>query len=175
MKLTKNEKRTLKFLLENAKITDTEIGERLRITKQAAGKIRKKLEGQGIIKNYRAELDYKKLGINTFAIATIKLSPEGRKQHDILRMENSLINSPHVINACKLSEGFSTYSVLYGFKDLTELDKYFKPNNCLICGEPNRSCCVDSQSVHIFSSQSIVKDCRIKLLHKTIDEFGNDF
>ena len=175
MKLTKNEKKTLKLLLENAKMTDTEIGGKLKITKQAAGKIRRKLEKQEVVKGYGAKLDYEKLGVTTFAIATIKLSSEGIKKHSHAKIEGSLIECPQVINAYKLSEGFSTYFVLYGFRNLTELDKYFKPHHCLVCGEPNHSCCIDSQGVQIFSSGNMIKDNSNKLLHKTIDEFGNGY
>ncbi len=63
IKLTKNEKKTLKLLLENGRASDTDIADQLRITKQAVGKIRHKLEESSIIKRYSAELDFTKLGV----------------------------------------------------------------------------------------------------------------
>lgn len=175
MKLTKNEKKALRLLLENAKMTDTEIGEKLRITKQAAGKIRRKLESQKIVKGYRAKLDYEKLGIRTFAAATIKLSVEGIKRHNYKSIEESLVRCPQIIHAYKLSEGFSTYFVLYGFRNLNELDQYFKSNYCSICGEENSSCCIEAHGVRIFSIRNMIKNNSDELLHKMISEFGDGY
>ena len=42
--LTKNEKQTLKMLLDNGRISDVEMASKLKITTQAVGKIRKGLE-----------------------------------------------------------------------------------------------------------------------------------
>ena len=72
VKLTNNEKKTLKLLLQNGRATDTDISQDLKITKQAVGKIRKKLEETGIIRGYSPEVDYGKMGISTFAIAILK-------------------------------------------------------------------------------------------------------
>ncbi len=169
MKLTKNERKTLKLLIENAKLTDTEIADQLKITKQAVGKIKKKLEEQKIIKNHTVEIDYKKLGIDVFAIALLKHTP---KEGDALRpdqIENELLKSSNTINIFKLSEGFLTYLVLYGFKDIVEMDKYFKPSQCLICKKNNSNCCLDVQKIHVFSNESIIKNNPAMLLHQAID------
>lgn len=47
MNLTRNERNVLKYVVENAKTTDSEIAEKLHITLQAIGRIRKKLETVG--------------------------------------------------------------------------------------------------------------------------------
>jgi len=44
MWLTKNEKEVLKLLLSNGKLSDTSIAEKLDISTQATGRIRKRLE-----------------------------------------------------------------------------------------------------------------------------------
>ena len=65
LKLTRNEKKTLKILMGNSRATDSEIAIKLKITSQAVGKIRRKLEGS-VIRSYSLNLDYAKLGIHTF-------------------------------------------------------------------------------------------------------------
>jgi DNA-binding Lrp family transcriptional regulator len=166
MKLTKNEKKTLWMLLEKAKISDTEIGGRLKITKQAAGKIRKKLEGQNIIKNHKVNLNYEKLGITTFAMATFKHNSEDYKE-----IEQSFINSPHTISVYKISEGAQTYMVLYGFKDLMELESYFKPGSNLICHGSDFTKCMMAEKISIFSGQGILKNTPQTLLKRAIGKF----
>ncbi|MCK4491489.1 MAG: winged helix-turn-helix transcriptional regulator, partial [Candidatus Altiarchaeales archaeon] len=79
MKLIRNEKGVLKFLIENGRVSDKEISRKLDITSQAVGKIRRKLEASGIIKGYSTIVDYEKLGINVMAIALFKFTPESRK------------------------------------------------------------------------------------------------
>jgi len=63
MWLTKNEKKVLKLLLDNAKLSDTYIAKKLNISSQAIGRIRKKLEEE-IINGYILDLDYSKININ---------------------------------------------------------------------------------------------------------------
>ena len=77
MWLTKNEKKVLKLLIDDAKLSDTFIANKLNISSQAIGRIRKKLE-EDIIKNYTLELDLSELGINSFFMCKVKLTPEGK-------------------------------------------------------------------------------------------------
>ena len=58
MKFTKNEKKVLRLLLKDGRTLNTKIAERLTISKQAVGKIRKKLENQGVINSYSVKLDF---------------------------------------------------------------------------------------------------------------------
>ena len=95
--LTRNEKKTLNLLLENGRISDTEIAKRLKITKQAVGKIRRKLETLDIIKGYRVELDYGKLGINTFALVVVKFTQKSWEELGELGIEKKIAELPQLI------------------------------------------------------------------------------
>jgi len=68
MDLNDNEKRVLKLLIADGRMSDKYISKKLKISPQAVGKIRKKLEKEEIIKGYCAEIDFKKIGITSFAI-----------------------------------------------------------------------------------------------------------
>jgi DNA-binding Lrp family transcriptional regulator len=67
MKLTKNEKTVLKLLLDNAKISDSAIAAKLKISSQAVGKIRRKLE-KTVIDSYTVNLNYKSVCYFAFKI-----------------------------------------------------------------------------------------------------------
>ena len=94
MNFTKNEKKVLKLLLVNSRISDTEIANNLKISSQAVGKIRRKLE-QSVVESYGINLNYSKLGIQTFALALSKLNKSGQELGE-LEIEQLLLENPHV-------------------------------------------------------------------------------
>lgn len=93
MKIKKNEKFVLKFLLEDPAIGNSQIAKKLGITSQAVGKIRKQLSAKGYIKRQEVILDYEKLGIRLHAIALIRILPKALKafkQKELDRILHSL-------------------------------------------------------------------------------------
>jgi DNA-binding Lrp family transcriptional regulator len=123
MILTKNEKKTLKLLLLNSRMNDSDIASELGISSQAVGKIRKNLEST-VIDSYTLNINYSKLGITTFAIAIAKLTKEGLHKGQ-LEVEQELLSIPHVINVYRIPKLSATHIILYGFSDLKELENFF--------------------------------------------------
>lgn len=123
MRFTKNEKRVLTLLLDNAKITDSAISDKLKISSQAIGKIRKKLESS-VIDSYTVNLNYSKMGIKAFAITLSKLTSEGLDLGE-LELEKKLCSIPQIIQVYRLPHSYATHSILFGFEDLDSLDKFF--------------------------------------------------
>ena len=76
MELTKNEKKVLKLLIDNSRISDSDMATKLGISSQAVGKIRRKLEST-VIDSYTINLNYPKMGITIFAVAIAKINREG--------------------------------------------------------------------------------------------------
>jgi Lrp/AsnC family leucine-responsive transcriptional regulator len=168
MKLTKNEKKTLKFLIENGRATDADIARALNITPQAVGKIRKKLETESLIKGYTTSVDYEKIGIKVMAIALFKFTPEARKtiltEDDVTQR----VKGPHIISFFRLPEGDVTHLVVYGFRSLEELDHYFH------ILQTERGHISEIKELYIFSSKSIRKASDKELLIKIIEETGHE-
>ena len=133
MKLTKNEKKVLNLLLDNARITDSAIAIKLKISSQAVGKIRKKLEST-VINSYSTNLSYAKIGIHALAISLSKLTPAGLDKGE-LQVEKTLLETSNIIQVQRLPNSSCTHIILYGFKDLEELDQFFhsKKNSIIIC------------------------------------------
>jgi len=109
--LTKNDKKVLSMLIDNAKMSDSEIASKIKISPQGVRKIRKKLEKSYIIE-YRTVLDYVKVGINVFAIAQIKI------------LNKDVLNNKHIIGAFEINEANITHVLILGFASLEELDGY---------------------------------------------------
>jgi len=167
MKLTRNEKQVLKFLIENGRIQDADIARKLNITAQAVGKIRRKLEIEDLIKGYSTIVDYEKLGITVFAVALFRITPESWKtmtEEDI----RERVRGPHIINFYRLTEGDVTHILVYGFRSLTELDNYFHVL------QTERGHISQLRRLYILSAKSLIKDSPKELLIKIIDEIGRE-
>jgi len=163
VKLTKNEKKTLKLLLENSRVTDSEIASKLKISSQAVGKIRRKLE-QSVISSYGLNLDFARLGIHTFAIAVARITKDGMDKGE-LEIEQMLLDNNNIINVYRLPKGSSTHVLIYGFRDINELDSFFHTRSPK--DELHRY--LEIQDMFTFSHNSIIKNSPVQLLHNTID------
>jgi len=166
MRLTKNEKKALKLMLENAKISDSAIANKLHISSQAVGKIRRKLEST-VIESYTLNLNYSRLGINAFAIALAKLTEEGLDKGE-LDVEDILLKTPHIVQIFRLPHGSYTHAIIYGFRDVEELDDFFhSPKQ-----KQELHNYIENKELFTFSHHSLVKNSPILLFHKIIDELG---
>ena len=168
MRLTKNEKKTLKLLLNNAKISDSAIAKKLKISSQAVGKIRRKLE-KTVIDSYTLKLNYYRLGIQTFAVSIAKITQDGLDKGE-LEIEQKLLETPHIIQVYRIPSGSSTHIILYGFKDLNELDSFFhSPKK-----KQDLHKFIENQNLFTFSHNSLIKNDPVQLFHKVIDSLGTE-
>lgn len=162
-KLTKNERETLKLLIKDSSLSDTWIAERLGITKQAVGFIKKNLKKKGIIEGYSVKVSFEKLGIRVFAVVTLKVKEEGweLKEEGILK---KTLQSPNIINCYRIPRGDITNILVYGFTGLEDLDNY---THLL---QTTYSRYVEVHDIYIFSSKSLTKCSPESLLLKSLDE-----
>jgi len=166
VELTKNEKKVLKLLLDNSRIPDSEVAIKLGISSQAVGKIRRKLEST-VIESYTLNLSYSKLGINIFAIAIAKLTRDGLDKGQ-LEVENELLSNPYVMSVYRIPKLSATHIILYGFKDMNELDNFFYSPKI----RQQLHNYLETQELFTFSHNSLIKKSPIQLFHKVIDELG---
>jgi DNA-binding Lrp family transcriptional regulator len=168
LRLTKNEKKVLKFLLKDARMSDSAIAEKLAISSQAVGKIRRKLEDT-VISFYTLRLDYSKMGVQIFAISLSKLTPEGMDLGE-LDVENKLLDEPNIIQVYRIPSGSSTHIIFYGFHDMEEMDFFFhsaKKRQDLLRYIENRD-------IFTFSHHSLIKNDPNPLFQKIIDGLESD-
>ena len=80
IKIDKTDKEILELLQENSKITFKDIGEKLDMAPSSIHHRVKKLEKNGIIKNYSINIDPFKVGYGTIAILGMSVDPLKMKQ-----------------------------------------------------------------------------------------------
>ncbi len=125
MKLTENEKCTLKLLVKNPLRTNSDIAKELKLTAQGVSKIRKQLYEKGIIKGYELNLDYEKLDLNIHVIALIKIAPSAFKKFRKNELDN-VLKSKYAVRSYEILETDVTHVVKYAFKDIKEYHIYFR-------------------------------------------------
>lgn len=145
IRLNKNERKVLSILIDNAKITDSEIASKIKISPQGVRKIRKKLE-KDYIKEYRTIIDYEKIGIAVFVIAQIKIS------------NKDLLNSKHIIGAFEINESNITHILILGFNSLEELDEY----KIKISKE------AEIQKINVVSKKGLLKNSPVELIKELL-------
>lgn len=79
-------------LQRDGRISMAELGRRVHLSQPAVTERVRKLEERGVIKGYRAEVDYEKLGYGIRALVRV-----GRADYD--RVVQQLADTPEVINA----------------------------------------------------------------------------
>jgi DNA-binding Lrp family transcriptional regulator len=139
--LTKNEKKVLSFLSQNARITDSEISQKIKISPQGVRKIRKKLEDTHI-NEYRTIIDYEKIGINVFAIIQMKV------------INKDLLKNKNIIGAFEINESNITHILIIGFSSLEKLDEY----------KLNISNDGEIQKINIVSKKGFLKHSPVELI-----------
>jgi DNA-binding Lrp family transcriptional regulator len=157
----------LNLLIENARITDSFIAKKLKISSQAVGKIRKKLDSS-IISYYSVNLDYSKIGICAFAISLSKMTREGFHKGE-LQVEKILLDTPNIIQAHRLPNSSCTHVILYGFRDLEELDKFFHSRR----NSDSLFKYLESKELFTFSHNSLIKNDPASLFKLVIKDLGS--
>ena len=165
MWLTKHEKEVLKLLLEDGKLSDTSMAEKLKISTQAIGRIRKRLE-EDVIKKYSVELDTKMLGLNLIAI--IKFNLVNCESKIIKEIEEEIKVLPRVFFFLKTMSGDNGYILVSGYKTMEELEKTLeeKKNSKNL----NNFCVV--KEVITLPSTNVFKRSSVGLYKDLIDSCG---
>jgi len=163
IRFTGNEKSILKILLQNSRVSDIDIAQKLKISSQAVSKIRAKLRNKKIIKDYIVNLDYSKLGINTFAFVLLEIPSHSLKK--CFENKRVLKNS---IGLYKVFKNDINHIGLFGFKNLEELDEYFDFINSK-CSDY-----IEIKNVYTFPIKGLFKHSLSNLFFLIITEFGKE-
>ncbi|MFC1753311.1 Lrp/AsnC family transcriptional regulator [Thermoproteota archaeon] len=165
MNLTQNEQKVLKYLIDDGRASDMDIAKKLKISSQAVGKIRKKLEAEHIIIGYETKINLEKLGITTFVAAKLRPQPAIFEKMGYEEFFKSFDKNPHVIAAFRAST--NDCIIMMGFRDQKELDLYTKEALAKF-GQY-----VTPLDMEIFSSVGILKKSEKGLLKYVIDSMNS--
>jgi Lrp/AsnC family transcriptional regulator, leucine-responsive regulatory protein len=161
LRITGNERKVMKMLLDNARTSDVEIGERLKITPQGANKIRKKLEETGIIKEYVVDIDYASLGVTTFALVLMDVPYDKKTDEGLIKR----ILPENVISLYRIVRNGVSHIAFCGFRDVYELDKCLNSVNL-----QNED--VKIKKIYVFPIQKLIKHSMTGLMADLVKNYG---
>ncbi len=116
--LDEKDMRILEFLMEDGKISYSEIARRMNLTEAAIRKRIKKLEEQGVIRGYCVKVNTKYLGYDAVSIVGINTEPE-----DMLKVAKALSEKPWT-KSVMLATGDHMILTEIWAKDNEELRRY---------------------------------------------------
>jgi Lrp/AsnC family transcriptional regulator, leucine-responsive regulatory protein len=125
MKLSKNEKLVLKYLLDNGRVSDVDMAKKMHISTQAVGQIRKKLEDNKVISGYNCDLNFEKLGLNQFALIKVRLKEGFRNRSSYSDTVSFLRNSSESIFSFLHTGNEASYLSVVAFRDQNEMERFF--------------------------------------------------
>jgi DNA-binding Lrp family transcriptional regulator len=171
-KLTRNEQKVLKKIIDQVKIPDLELANKMGLSQQAIFKIRHKLERLGIIRGYMPIIDYKKIGIEALVVLGIKFTHNVWERYSEEQISEKIQKIPQVITAYRIPESRISHLLVMGFKNIEEKDKYLMKLQSKYCNE------IEVVHVYPFSVDRIIKTNHIGLLHTILNQketFSNEF
>ena len=164
MWLTKNEKKVLKLLVDNAKLSDTSIAHKLNISSQSIGKIRKKLEEE-IIKKYTVELEHSKIGIGLCVITKIHIEGDMEIKEKVIK---KLTEIPNTVALFELFGGEYSYIIVSSFKDIVDFKNFMEKE------EKSQKIFqyIKINEIYEIPCRNVLKFSKADLFHKYIEESG---
>jgi len=122
MKLKNKDKCILRALLENGRLSYSELGRRCGISRQIAFEHVKKLSEAGVVKGFSVCLDAEKLGLSFQAYVLIIAKPDGKLRDELTEF---LRKSEHVRRIQLLFGSFDFFLELM-FRDKDEMTEFLK-------------------------------------------------
>lgn len=99
--LDRTDRLLLGLLQDDATLSNAVLGERLSMTATPCWRRRKRLEDQGFIRGYQAQLDRRKLGFGVLAFAQVRFGEHAGKAPD--RFEELVQRRPEVLSCHKVT------------------------------------------------------------------------
>ncbi|CAG9268631.1 Lrp/AsnC family transcriptional regulator [Paraburkholderia unamae] len=111
----------LKALQLNARLSSAELAERVDLTTSPCWRRVKRLEQEGIICGYHADVDMKKLGFHVTAYVYVSLDKKDEKH--VKAFEDAVITSPQII-ACSCISGRYDHQLTVVARTLDEFGEF---------------------------------------------------
>jgi len=169
-KLTENDKKVLKKIINSKKIADSDIAKTMNLSPQAIFKIRTKLEDCGIIKGYMPIIDFKKIGINVMIILIIRLTSKVWKKFSDNQISERISKTPNIIESYRVADEQASHVLIIGFRDNYQKEQYIAQIQTKFADE------IQIKEIYTFSVDKIISQNPLGLLHEIVDkkEFSPD-
>ncbi|PIR79749.1 MAG: hypothetical protein COU25_03705 [Candidatus Levybacteria bacterium CG10_big_fil_rev_8_21_14_0_10_35_13] len=123
--LKQTEKKFLKHLVETDDVNFSYIANKLKITRQAVSKIKKKLEEKSVLEGYNPKVNVDKLGITIFALMDLKLT----KNNAHTELLEDLKKREKVVYLFEVTVPEKQIVLFSGFKTVKQIQEFIESIN----------------------------------------------
>ncbi|MFS0907363.1 Lrp/AsnC family transcriptional regulator [Priestia aryabhattai] len=118
MKIDDTDRKILKLLTEDSRLSMREVAKRVHLSAPSVTERVRRLESQGIIKNYSIEIDYKKLGYDIECFVEVTL-----RYGDYQKFRNFISDYP-AAEFCYRIAGKACYIIKLRLKHLSDTEEF---------------------------------------------------
>lgn len=115
------DQKILSLLQENGSLSNAELGENLSMSVTPCWRRRKRLEEEGVITSYQANLDRKQLGYDVLAFAQVRFGQHAAEDPDLF--DRKMLDLPQVLSCHKVT-GEADYILMVIAEDLEAYGKF---------------------------------------------------
>jgi DNA-binding Lrp family transcriptional regulator len=119
--MDETDRQIISALSQNANIPHAELAGRLNVTRQTVAARIKRLQREGVIKKYKAVIDYDKVGLKSFFILFLKLDVTDQKK--AASFISTLKRDPHVLMDVSITGEWDVMLML-AFEDVKDYETY---------------------------------------------------
>jgi DNA-binding Lrp family transcriptional regulator len=161
---SENEVEVLKMLIANPGASNTTIAKKIGITSAGVGKIKDKLERNGIIADYNVDVKLDHIGLTTYAIVHVKVSDDGWSYKNGMGVQEFIASNRNIISVFRVPGRQITHILVCLFRNVKELDSF------LGTIQSQLSRYVEIAETYVFSVDGVVKDNCKDLLIEILEE-----
>ncbi|MGV6800379.1 MAG: Lrp/AsnC family transcriptional regulator [bacterium] len=121
MKLDQIDRKILRYLQENARITNADLAEKVGLSPTPCLRRLRRLENDGIIKGYHTEVNKEVLGVGVTVVILVKLE---REDEEALRSFEEAISAREEVMECDLVTGKFDYFLRVIIPTLTAYESF---------------------------------------------------
>jgi Lrp/AsnC family transcriptional regulator, leucine-responsive regulatory protein len=107
-------------LLEDARVSHVDLAEKVGLSPTACARRIRRLEEEGVLKGYRAELDTQRMGVGTVVVVRITLRDQTEEL--FTKFESAVKDCPEVFS-CFLMSGSDDYLLMVAVEDIAEYER----------------------------------------------------
>ncbi|WP_157177758.1 Lrp/AsnC family transcriptional regulator [Sphingomonas prati] len=121
--LDRTDYRLLREIVEDGRISDVTLGERVHLSSTAASRRRKILEERGMVPHYTASLDLNRLGLGIVVHVSIEL--QSQAEHLLNEFEAAVIKCPSM-SYCSFVSGDTDFMMIVHVRSFEDYDRVYR-------------------------------------------------
>ncbi len=110
-------------LASNARVSQTELSERVGLSSTAVARRQKALEENGFVRGYGANLDLRRFGLSVTVL--VRISLESQSEEALQNFETAVVKCPSVVR-CFLMSGSDDYLLTVVARDISDFERIHK-------------------------------------------------